>query len=65
MEFKLNETEVKEYTAFVDKHKSCKCSATTGGKISIIFTPTGLGDVIVVKCNKCGKEKDITDISNW
>ena len=63
--FTLNETEAQEYHDFCNKHKSCEFSSTTGGKISITFTPSGLGDVIVVKCNKCGKEKDITDISNW
>ena len=46
-------------------NKNCKCTATIGGKISITFTPTGLGDVIIVRCNVCGKEKEITDVSNW
>lgn len=26
---------------------------------------TGLGDAKSVKCNVCGKEKEITDVSNW
>ena len=65
MNFKLNEAEQKAYEEFISKHKDCKFSSTIGGKISITFTPTGLGDIIVVKCNECGKEKDITDISNW
>lgn len=63
--FSLNKTETEEYKKFVEKHKSCKFSATIGGKISVLFTPTGLGDIIVVKCNSCGKEKEITDVSNW
>ena len=63
--FALNETEAQEYHDFCNKHRSCEFSSTIGGKISVIFTPTGLGDIVVVKCNKCGEEKDITDISNW
>lgn len=67
MNFKLNEVEQKAYEEFISQHKGCasKFYSAIGGKISITFTPTGLGDIIVVKCNKCGKEKDITDTSNW
>jgi DNA-directed RNA polymerase subunit M/transcription elongation factor TFIIS len=63
--FYLNENERKEYDLFSKEHKHCGCMGTIGGKISIIFTPTGLGDCITVKCNACGKEKEITDVSNW
>ena len=65
MIFTLTPNEVNEYHKFIEEHKNCKCSATMGGKISVIFTPTGLGDAKGVKCNVCGKEKEITDISNW
>jgi hypothetical protein len=63
--FTLNPNEVDEYDKFIEEHKKCKCSATIGGKISIIFTPTGLGDAKSVKCNVCGEEREITDVSNW
>lgn len=63
--FALNDTEAQQYHDFCNKHRSCEFSSTIGGKISVIFTPTGLGDIVVVKCNKCGEEKDITDVSNW
>lgn len=63
--FSLNSVEVEEYEKFVNEHKKCNCSATIGGKISIVFTPTGLGDAKSVKCNVCGEEKEITDVSNW
>lgn len=63
--FSLNSVEVEEYKKFVNEHKECNCSATIGGKISVIFTPTGLGDAKSVKCNACGQEKEITDVSNW
>ena len=65
MIFTLTPNEVDEYNKFIDEHKNCKCSATIGGKISVIFTPTGLGDAKSVKCNVCGEEKEITDVSNW
>lgn len=65
MNFVLNQLEEEEYKNFILSHKKCKCTATIGGKISIIFTPTGLGDAIIVRCNVCDKEKEITDVSNW
>ena len=65
MIFTLTPNEVDEYNKFIDEHKNCKCSATIGGKISVIFTATGLGDAKSVKCNACGEEKEITDVSNW
>lgn len=65
MIFTLTPNEVDEYNKFIEEHKNCKCSATIGGKISVIFTPTGLGDAKSVKCNACGEEREITDVSNW
>lgn len=65
MIFSLTPNEVDEYNKFIEEHKGCECSATIGGKISIIFTPTGLGDAIDVRCNVCGEEREITDVSNW
>lgn len=63
--FALNDTEAQQYHDFCNKHRSCEFSSTIGGKISVIFTPTGLGNIVVVKCNSCGEENDITDVSNW
>ena len=65
MNFTLNEKEQEEYNKFVKKHESCEFPSSIGGKISLTFTGTGLGDIIEVRCNCCGKTKDITDISNW
>lgn len=63
--FNLTEKESKEYKEFCDKHRSCEFSSTIGGKISIEFIPTGLGNIVEVKCKACGETKDITDIDFW
>ena len=63
--FCLNSTEVEEYKKFVNEHKKCNCSTNIGGKISVIFTPTGLGNVKSVKCNICKEVKHITDFECW
>ena len=65
MKFELNEKEFGEYNEFIKKHKNCKFNSSVGGKITIKFTPTGLGNIIEVCCNDCGKHKYITDIDNW
>lgn len=65
MNFILNEKEQEAYNKFIKKHKNCEFPSSIGGKISLTFTGTGLGDIIEVRCNCCGKTKDITDISNW
>ena len=64
MKFELNEKELGEYNEFIKKHKKCKFNSSIGGKITIKFTPTGLGNIIEVCCNDCGKHKYITDIDN-
>lgn len=64
--FTLNEKEAYKYQKFIAKHKSCRTNVgATGGGYTIMFTPTGLGNLIVVKCDICGAEKNITDISCW
>lgn len=30
-----------------------------------IFTPTGIGVGVSIRCNYCGEVKDITDYSEW
>ena len=61
----MDPIEQERYEEFCKKHKDCECSSTIGGKISIIFTPTGLGYIIQCKCNTCNKIENITNDLNW
>ena len=36
-----------------------------GGRLSFTFTPTSLGEIIVVKDAVSGSEINITDFENW
>ena len=63
--FSLDEKESKEYKDFCKKHRECEFTSTTGGKISITFTPTGFGNIVSVKCSGCGEIKDITNTDVW
>jgi hypothetical protein len=48
------------YDKFKKKHwKSCQAG------VKIIFTPTGIGNVVEVTCLVCKKTKDITDVGCW
>lgn len=65
MYFDIKYTEFVNWEQFREKHRNCEFTATEGGKFSFTFIPTGLGTTKIIKCNVCGKEEDITDISNW
>lgn len=67
MNFSLDPIEEKRYNQFLQDH-DIRCGFgknTVGGKISITFTPTGLGMIKVVRCKACGKEENITNFDNW
>lgn len=71
MKLDLNETEKERTDTFLREHTNC-CRkqgklyfSTIGGGITYLITPTGLGDLIVIRCNSCGKEETITDTDCW
>lgn len=60
--FKLNEKETEQYQKFLSKHKSCRANiGAIGGGYTVMFSPTGLGSAVIVKCDICGAKQDITD----
>lgn len=59
MTFELSEEETLKADEFRKVHKDCK------GLFSYIFTPTGIGFSVEIRCNKCGKILDITDYNTW
>lgn len=61
----FTQKEQDEYDAFINKHDKCKCKDPIGGKISFIFTDTGIGTITVLRCNVCKKENNITDFDEW
>ena len=70
--FILNDAQQKQYNDFQKKHRDCYkdkrgklLRSLIGNTFSIIFTPTGIGNIIGVKCNSCGEEIDLTDYDTW
>ena len=71
--FKLDEVESECARKFIEKHdhkadfkKENKLGfSTLGQQFTYKITPGGLGLLVSIKCNCCGKEKDITNIKNW
>ena len=63
-EFKLNEIESERAKSFLQKHYHSEIGSI-GGHINFIFVPTSIGDAVSVKCNICGKIKNITDYDSW
>jgi len=64
--FHITEDEREKFRVWREEHElSCtRKSAAIGGAYTYCFTPTGLGDIKVVKC-VCGTEVTLTDFENW
>ena len=57
----LSDKEISQFREFKHSHyKSCGTN-----DIYVLLSPTGIGTAITLKCSKCGKELDITDINHW
>lgn len=73
MRFTLDEVESKAAHDFMKEHshkdefrKQNKLGfSTLGQQFTFEITPGGLGPLVSIKCNHCGKSKDITNIENW
>lgn len=71
--FELTEEETKRAKDFINEHdhseefkKEGKFAFTAmGQQFSYEIIPGGLGNVVIIKCNHCGEERDITDYENW
>ena len=64
----LDPEEQKLALEFKRKHKKCHSgiNATEGDyKFSYIVTPNSFGQVLEIRCNRCGDIADITNIENW
>jgi len=60
--FDLSEKEQQDLDIWLVKHKKrCK---EKNRHLTYMFTPTGIGNIIVIRCS-CGKEIDVTDSSCW
>ena len=61
----LDDLEKKRADAFKEHHKYCRKRNGISLPYKYIFTSNGIGNVVVIKCPYCGKEKDITNIDCW
>ena len=66
MKFELDDLEEERAKEFREKHKDCYVPHTTiSGQFSYIFTPTGIGYGVSIRCEICGESEDITNYDNW
>lgn len=64
--FNLDEAEDKRAVVFLKRHKHPRQDkGAIGGHITYSFTPTGLGNITVIRCGACGVIKALTDFSAW
>jgi len=69
IEFKISDKVEPLVEDFKERHKKCtdELPMATDGKypFTYMFTPGGVGTIVKIKCNGCGKEENITDFDNW
>lgn len=70
--FVLSDKQEKQWHEFQEKHKECcrkktgrDIASPSGGGYSVIFSPTGIGDIVHFKCHFCGQEENVTDYDCW
>ena len=63
MKFELHGEEEANADAFKNKHKHSR--KYKHSSFSYIFTPVEIANVVTIKCNLCGKIKNITDYNIW
>lgn len=68
--FVMTKKSVDEAQAFMKEHSKCvnpECLKGTSpaSPFSYIIKPTTIGDMMHIRCDHCGAELDITDVSNW
>lgn len=63
--FSLDDVETSRENDFINEHKNCVSSSAMGEKIEYRFIPGSVGTVVILRCLICGKEKNITNFSNW
>ncbi len=62
MRFELTEEQYGKYEEWAD-HCDTYAGAI-GGRLSFVFTPTGLGTCLQVKCI-CGEKLELTNTEDW
>lgn len=67
MKYQLTDAERLAICGFQREHIDCKneFSSSVGGRLSYIITPTGLGNIVKVRCNYCGEIRDLTNYDSW
>ena len=65
MKIEISEKEKQRADFFIQQHRRCVLNSTEGGKFTYEVTPTGLGNLVRIRCNACGKTRDITDLTTW
>jgi len=64
--FTLDKNKLEQIDAW-NKNHNCNMKeniGTIGGRLTYSFTPTGLGEIVTVKC-ACGEELDLTNSEDW
>lgn len=62
--FELDESQEEILQEWLSEHDCDADAGSIGGRLSYVFTPTGLGDLVEVRC-LCGGKISLTNSDNW
>ena len=62
---KLNAHEIANISSFSLRHYGCSTFSSTPTQCTVTSSPTGIGRVVTVSCDECGKYVDVTDYESW
>jgi len=66
MKFELDSKQMQLLKKWQHKiEKKYKDISISGGTYQYRFTPTGIGDVVIVKHKQSGKKINLTNVDNW
>lgn len=64
MSARVFEVSLVEYRSANEWILTHKCKQTKNRSTTWMFTPTGIGTAVKLKCS-CGEETDVTDYHSW
>jgi hypothetical protein len=69
--FHLSKVEIQKYEAWYIKHLDAHRELAPDNAmiadlpVTFLFTNTGIGSVVEVRCNRCSKTVNISDYASW
>jgi uncharacterized protein CbrC (UPF0167 family) len=61
--FEMTDVESERARAFMKKHYQCPSRAEE--RFAVTFLPTGMGDMVFIRCLACGEQEELTETEKF